>query len=142
MSTVELYDTKRVRIPVSPGNRKKQPMATRPSALQRLAENTDLPLKRRFPAKRLVLTLIIFCTGAISMIWLQLKIDNLSTQIKELEEKKLAVQSMNHYLRLKLEKSTTYDDIYPLVKSRFGMDLQSAEPVILEVPDDALFNNK
>ncbi len=122
--------------------RSKQPMAKRSSVFTRLRDGSDLPLKRKLPASRLFLYLFCVCFASITLIWLQLAIDNLSGQIEELDQRKQTLQSRNEYLKLNLEKNTSYEEIYPIVKSNYSMDLHSSEPVMLEVPESVLLDKK
>jgi len=116
-------------------------MATKLSPFWGLHEKTMLPFKKKMPIKRVVITLSITCLAAISIIWLHVKIETLSNKIKGYDQKRNTLQSANRYMRMQFEKSISYEDIYSIVQSKFGMDLQSSEPIILEVPDNLLSKN-
>lgn len=137
MDTVELKEIRKVRTPGSKGRSSRKPMASRQSPLRKLADNSDLPLKKKLPAKRLFLLLCGACSAAILLILLQLRIDGLAAEIKVLNEKKLALQSKNRHLRQEIDRATTFDAVYPVVNEKFGMGLHS-EPVLLEVPNGIL----
>ena len=86
--------------------------------------------------------LTMLCTALILLIWLQIQIDKVSSGIKELEQKINDQQSINRYTTQYIDKATTYEIIYPIVKSRFNMDYPATPKIPLQVPGEVLSENK
>jgi len=102
----------------------------------------ELPLKNHVSLKKVLFILTIVSTTFILLIWLQIQIDGYSGNVQDLKQKINDQQSNNNYKKSELEKATTYDIIYPIVKSMFNMDFPESPIIILPVPDEVLSQNK
>ena len=102
----------------------------------------ELPLKNRGSLKIILFVLAIVSTAFILLIWLQIQIDAVSGNVQGLQQKINDRQSNNNFKKSELEKATTYDIIYPVVKSKFNMDFPESPKIILPVPDEVLSRNK
>lgn len=111
-------------------------------AVKRGSYSQTLPLKPRIQIKRVLLFLTMLCTALILLIWLQIQIDNVSSSIKELEQNINDQQSINSYAAQDIDKATTYEIIYPIVKSRFNMDYPATPQIPLRVPGEVLSGKK
>jgi len=105
-----------------------------------MLDTTVLPLRAKFPIKRVLFLLITLCAALIALINLQIQIDSVSSRIKDLKQAKNSLLSNNQYLRREIDRGTSFDEIYPVVKEKFGMDFLSSEPVIIEVPENIIKN--
>ncbi|KPK89315.1 hypothetical protein AMJ80_09970 [bacterium SM23_31] len=114
----------------------------RRAASKRGSDSHSLPLKQHVPIKRIFMILTMLCTALILLIWLQIQIDKVSSGIKELEQKINDQQSINRYTTQYIDKATTYEIIYPIVKSRFNMDYPATPKIPLQVPGEVLSENK
>ena len=128
-------------------NIKKSPIIHRRADNRRIAVKQgsyshSLPLKPHIPIKRVLLILTMLCTALILLIWLQIQIDNVSSSVKELEQKINDQQSINRYATQDIDKATTYEIIYPIVKSRFNMDYPTTPQIPLRVPGEVLSGKK
>ncbi len=123
--------------------RRSAPMAQKISTLNKFHDTAVLPLKKKMPIKKLALALTCLCLAAMTMIWLQLQIDNLSQQITSLEQQRNDMQSANRFLRQELDESINFNEVFGIVNSQYGMDFPApeSEQVILEVPDNILLEN-
>ena len=106
------------------------------------SKSKDLHLKNHISLKNVLLILAIVSTTFILLIWLQIQIDSFSADVQGLKQKINDLQSNNNYKKSELEKATTYDIIYPIVKSKFNMDFPESPKIILPVPDEVLSQNK
>lgn len=101
-----------------------------------------LPLKNRGFLKKVLFVLAIVSTAFILLIWLQIQIDAVSVNVQGLQQKINDRQSNNNFKKSELEKATTYEIIYPIVKSKFNMDFPETPKIMLPVPDEVLSRNK
>ena len=102
----------------------------------------NLPLKNHVSIKKVLLILTVVSTAFILLIWLQIQIDTISGNVQELNQNINDQQSNNNYKKSELEKATTYEIIYPIVKSKFNMDFPESPKIILPVPEEVLTQNK
>ena len=105
--------------------------------------SVTLPLRRHFPIRRVLTILTVLSCSLLLLIWLQIQIDNASVRIKELEQRINDQLSTNRYTRSEIDIETTYDLLYPIVKSRFGMVFPVSSPeIIMPVPEEVLSHEK
>ena len=107
-----------------------------------IKKTNELPLKSHASLKKILFVLAIVSTAFILLIWLQIQVDAVSGNVQELRQKINDQQSNNNFKMSELEKATTYDIIFTIVKSKFNMDFPESPKIILPVPDEVLSQNK
>lgn len=102
----------------------------------------DLHFNKRPKIGKMILGLFLICFILVSYIAIHLEIDKFSMKNAKMFEQIKSQDNKNQYDKLELEKLSSFDVIYPLVKSKYGMDHPKVEPKILLVPSNLTPNKE
>ncbi len=97
-----------------------------------------LPLNPPVSMLKVLFPLVGICSAFILLIWLQIRIDETSRVITDLEQSIKDQISKNQYTAQELDRASSYALIYHSAQTRFGMDLPKGSKVFLYVPDEIL----
>ena len=97
-----------------------------------------LPLNPPVSMLKVLFPLFGICSAFILLIWLQIQIDETSKVITSTEQSIKDQMSKNQYAAQELDRASSYEFIFQIVQTKFGMDLPKGSKVFLYVPDEIL----